>query len=89
MFSSPFPDARMPGFSAEGSLRPASGFYQSGRYRADAGAGFTVFPAAMSGLGGRTGGMKPGCDPSCLCVTPEGCNCCQSIPPEFIGLVRR
>jgi hypothetical protein len=89
MSRSSFPDVTMPGFSAEGSLRPAAGFYQSGRHRADAGTGLTVAAAAMRGFEGRTDGMKPGCDPSCLCVTPEGCNCCQSIPPEYIGWVRR
>ena len=63
---------RMPGFTAETALLAA------GRsYRAISRAGGRSSAISPSLVASR--GSKPGCDPTCVCVTPEGCPCCQSV----------
>jgi len=78
---------RMPGYDAEGALGPARTCYTSPRRAASGGRAFT--PQAIFGRGGK--GERPGhCDPTCLCVTPEGCPCCVQLPPtELLGTVAR
>lgn len=82
---------RMPGYGAEYALGRAGTSYTS-PWRAVADGAFTL--QSILGRGGqpilgRGGtGKPPGhCDPTCLCVTPEGCPCCVQLPP--LGLMAR
>jgi hypothetical protein len=78
---------RMPGYGAERALGRAGASYPSRRQATADGGTFTL--QAIFGRGGK--GEPPGhCDPTCLCVTPEGCPCCVQLPPtELLGRVAR
>jgi hypothetical protein len=76
----------MPGYGAEFALGRAGTSYMWPR-GAVADSAF-VLQAILS----RGGTSKPPrhCDPTCLCVTPEGCPCCGQIPPtELMARVTR
>jgi hypothetical protein len=70
---------RMPGFTAEVSLGPASTSYSSSRHRSEQLSGAAVVLQFRRPFGGKT---AP-CDPNCLCITPEGCSCCYDATPEI------
>jgi hypothetical protein len=78
---------RMPGYGAECALGLAGTSYTSSRQATADGGTFTL----QASFGPRGRGEPPGhCDPTCLCVTPEGCPCCVQLPPiELIGSVAR
>lgn len=78
---------RMPGYDAEKALGPARAPYTSPRRAASSGGTFS--PQAIFGRGGK-GEPMGHCDPTCLCVTAEGCPCCVQLPPaELMGAVAR
>jgi hypothetical protein len=63
----------MPGFTAEVSLRPATGPFPAGhRPRRESPATFTPQLLVLN--------RRRNCDPNCVCVTGKGCPCCYSIP---------
>ena len=64
---------RMPGFTAEAAHYPSATSYGSRAARPEASG---VLPSLVAPGPGR-------CIPGCICVTPEGCPCCDSIfkPP--------
>jgi hypothetical protein len=73
---------RTPGYSAESALERSGTRYASPQ-RGTFGGG-AVTPQALSRLGGRAD--PGGCNPTCLCVTGEGCPCCMQMPaPELMG----
>jgi hypothetical protein len=67
---------RTPGFTAEAAVAGGAGSYLGPPRRAAGSLG--IVPAALPLRPPR--GTQP-CDPTCLCVTDEGCPCCQSLPP--------
>jgi hypothetical protein len=65
---------RMPGFTGEVSLQPTPRRYHSGRYIRQVSS--SLIPQISQGFQiGRGVGRMP-CDPTCVCVTGEGCPCC-------------
>jgi hypothetical protein len=76
---------RSPGFSGELAL------YRTGhRYR-------TTWPGhpaiglalqARATWSGRPGPGRPDCIPGCICVTPEGCPCCDVVPDRMLAAAR-
>jgi hypothetical protein len=73
---------RTPGYSAEIALERSGTCYASPQRRTLGGG--AVAPQALARMGGR---VDPGgCNPTCLCVTGEGCPCCMQMPaPELMG----
>jgi hypothetical protein len=69
---------QLPGFTAEAGLEAPAGRYQQREANpAAAAAGYLAQARrAISPRGRRT---EP-CIPNCLCVTQEGCPCCDSVP---------
>jgi hypothetical protein len=78
----------LPGFTADHSIgEHRRGYRTAGNARRGfAGISVAFAPQALRPL---LRGDKRGCDPTCLCITPEGCPCCQSIPYPIRGRVRR
>jgi hypothetical protein len=70
--------AVFPGFSAEAAVYATATIYrtQTGP------AALSGSPAAAMSVIGRTGSGGRSCDPHCVCVTPEGCHCCQVMAPQ-------
>jgi hypothetical protein len=70
-----------PGFTGESALYPTVGHYRSAWSTAR---GEATLTAALSPIlsGGRGRGGRRGCIEGCICVTPEGCPCCDVLPPE-------
>ncbi|MFJ9606194.1 hypothetical protein ACIRS1_07515 [Kitasatospora sp. NPDC101176] len=67
----------MPGFAAESSLGPPGGYYRTGAHRQGPPSGRRgVAPARALGSGLNASGL--GCIPNCVCITAEGCPCCDS-----------
>jgi len=63
----------MPGFTAEVSLQPATRPFPAGhRPRRESPANVTPQLLVRN--------RRRKCDPTCVCVTGEGCPCCYSIP---------
>jgi hypothetical protein len=69
---------RVPGFTGESSLVPASQPYASRRDGFKDLSGKALVPQALLGAG-----ASMPCNPNCVCVTQKGCPCCSSIRPEF------
>lgn len=63
---------RMPGFTAEAADYASGNSYRSTFGRTGTTAVSGVTPSLVAPDGGR-------CIPGCICVTPEGCPCCDSI----------
>jgi hypothetical protein len=75
--------ARLPGYSAEKSLgRAGAGGYSSPTAMA------TGVAAVVPQAAGARSTAGP-CDPTCLCITGEGCPCCAAMPPEFLSISKR
>lgn len=63
---------RMPGFTAEVAIGPATRPFPSGRRpRRPPGTAVTAQLLVLD--------QRRECDPSCVCVTGEGCPCCYSL----------
>jgi hypothetical protein len=73
---------RMPGLTAEFSLQPAIDTYLSA-HRSPHQASTTVAPQMLR-FNPLRFGSKDGCIPNCLCVTQEGCPCCDSLLPTTL-----
>jgi len=63
----------MPGFTAEVSLQPATRPFPAG-HRPRRESPTNVTPQLL------VRNRRRKCDPTCVCVTGEGCPCCYSIP---------
>jgi hypothetical protein len=74
---------RMPGFTGESSLNPASQPYVLRRHGPNDLTGKAIVPQALLG----TGGSLP-CNPNCVCITQKGCPCCSSILSKKISARR-
>jgi hypothetical protein len=66
----------LPGFSAESTVYATGATYRLRAMTRASGA----YPAARLVSTRPTSGQR--CDPYCLCVTPEGCPCCEVIAPQ-------
>jgi len=63
---------RMPGFTAQAADYPSGNSYRSISASTGTTAASGVFPSLVAP-------PRRGCIPGCICVTPEGCPCCESI----------
>ena len=73
----------LPGFAAEAALAAPSRSYGNASF-AGRGDGTMVSPAQARWAGSRRpGGLGRPCIEGCICVSPDGCPCCDSMP---IGL---
>jgi hypothetical protein len=82
-------EVRSPGFNAYAAVYPTARHYRTMWSPADS---RTSLSAALSipvphrpvtgPLGPVPGPMGRKCDPTCLCVVPEGCPCCEVIAPR-------
>lgn len=71
---------RSPGFTGELAV------YRTSRSYRVAWSGRPTMGLALMVLNGRSGQGRQDCIPGCICVTPEGCPCCdviqdQTLPP--------